>query len=112
MKADDVFAWNKQKKKSKARFFAEQRARQILIDKGAVSFGSEPWEVGLTVSVLIREYQQARPYIEEYYLTLAKAMYEDGLAKAFILNPGRVELLQYYALVDKDTGEIHDVNSR
>tara|TARA_R100001086_G_scaffold217794_2_gene134274 strand:- start:18 stop:362 length:345 start_codon:yes stop_codon:yes gene_type:complete len=108
---DDVFSGQYKTKKSKARFFAEQRARQILIDKGAASLGSEPWEVALTVSVLIREYQQARPYIEEYYLTLAKAMYEDGLAKAFILNPGRVDLLKYYALVDKDTGEIHDINA-
>ena len=109
MNANEVFAWKNRTKKSKARFFAEQRARQILIDKAAVSFGSNPWEGDR--ERLIREYQQARSYIEEYYLSLARAMYEDGLTKIFILNPGQVELLKYYALVDKDTGEIHDINA-
>ena len=64
----------------------------------------------LDQDALKKEFHQARPYVEYYYPTLATAMYESGLFNAFVLNPDRVELLKYYILVDKESGEVHDIS--
>ena len=88
------------------------------------------------MSNLNREYLQARPYIEYHYPDLASALYENGMwqymgvpqdeeikrlwaetqkKREYILRdlrscPSHRELPQHFALVDKITGEIHDIN--
>ena len=89
-------------------FNAKRKREMHLRDKAASHwFGVS---MDLDQDALKKEFHQARPYVEYYYPALATAMYESGLFNAFVLNPDRVELLKYYILVDKESGEVHDIS--
>ena len=91
----------------------------------------------MTAVDLRREYLQARPYIEYHYPDLASALYESGMwqhlgvpqdkemkklwaetqkKREYMLRdlrscPSHRELLKHFALLDKITVEIHNINA-
>jgi hypothetical protein len=115
---------------------AEGQTCEDEMDVSAGNVRSERLRADITkVTNLNSEYLQARPYIEYYYPDLASALYENGMwqymgvpqdketkrlwaetqkKREYILRdlkacPSHRELLQHFALVDKITGEIHDI---